>query len=65
MYHNISAIGQILYIDCYYLLFIASFILLIAMLGAIVLTQEMGSEAGPTAKKQNVFFQQHRVRMNP
>lgn len=39
--HNIEAIGRILYSDCYYLFILVSFILLVAMIGAIVLTQEI------------------------
>nr|YP_654373.1 NADH dehydrogenase subunit 6 [Nematostella sp. JVK-2006]ABG02347.1 NADH dehydrogenase subunit 6 [Nematostella sp. JVK-2006] len=62
-YHNIEAIGQILYTDCYYLFILASFILLVAMIGAIVLTQEIGSEVGPAAKKQNIFSQISRAQV--
>ena len=39
--HNIEAIGRILYSDCYYIFILVSFILLVAMIGAIVLTQEI------------------------
>nr|YP_010128076.1 NADH dehydrogenase subunit 6 [Gardineria hawaiiensis]QPP20603.1 NADH dehydrogenase subunit 6 [Gardineria hawaiiensis] len=55
--HNMEALGRILYIICYYLFVLASFILLVAMIGAIVLTQEIGLEVEPMAKKQDVFFQ--------
>lgn len=64
--HNIEAIGRLLYSDYYYLFILASFILLVAMVGAIVLTQEMGGAAlaqriGPAAKKQDIFFQTGRT----
>jgi NADH:ubiquinone oxidoreductase subunit 6 (subunit J) len=60
-YHNIEAIGRILYTDCYYIFILVSFILLVAMIGAIVLTQEIGTEVGPTAKKQDIFVQTSRA----
>nr|WQH63091.1 NADH dehydrogenase subunit 6 [Leiopathes sp.] len=60
-YHNMEAIGRILYTDYYYIFILASFILLVALIGAIVLTQEIGSEVGPTAKKQDIFFQTSRT----
>nr|QJS34595.1 NADH dehydrogenase subunit 6 [Phanopathes sp. NB-2020] len=60
-YHNIEAIGRILYTDYYYIFILASFILLVALIGAIVLTQEIGSEVGPTARKQDIFFQTSRT----
>nr|YP_010868411.1 NADH dehydrogenase subunit 6 [Epizoanthus ramosus]YP_010868424.1 NADH dehydrogenase subunit 6 [Epizoanthus rinbou]WGU19905.1 NADH dehydrogenase subunit 6 [Epizoanthus ramosus]WGU19918.1 NADH dehydrogenase subunit 6 [Epizoanthus rinbou] len=59
--HNIEAVGRLLYTDYYYLFILASFILLVAMIGAIVLTQEIGEEIGPTAKKQDIFFQTSRA----
>nr|QQK55183.1 NADH dehydrogenase subunit 6 [Letepsammia formosissima]QQK55196.1 NADH dehydrogenase subunit 6 [Rhombopsammia niphada]QQK55209.1 NADH dehydrogenase subunit 6 [Letepsammia superstes] len=59
-YHNMEALGRILYIACYYLFILASLILLVAMIGAIVLTQEIGSEVGPMAKRQEIFFQTSR-----
>nr|QIN90375.1 NADH dehydrogenase subunit 6 [Relicanthus daphneae] len=59
--HNIEAIGQVMYTDYYYLFILSSFILLVAMIGALVLTQEIGSEIGPTAKKQDIFFQTSRA----
>ena len=63
-YHNIEALGRILYIACYYLFILASLILLVAMIGGIVLTQEVGSEVGPMAKKQEIFFQTSRIYEN-
>nr|QJS34689.1 NADH dehydrogenase subunit 6 [Tylopathes sp. n. NB-2020] len=60
-YHNVEAIGRILYTDYYYIFILASFLLLVALIGAIVLTQEIGSEVGPTAKKQDIFFQTSRT----
>lgn len=59
--HNIEAIGRLLYTDYYYLFILASFILLVAMIGAIVLTQEIGEEIGATAKKQDIFLQTSRA----
>nr|YP_010934334.1 NADH dehydrogenase subunit 6 [Polymyces wellsi]WKV24908.1 NADH dehydrogenase subunit 6 [Polymyces wellsi] len=59
-YQNMEALGRILYIACCYLFILASFILLVAMIGAIVLTQEIGSEVGPLVKKQDIFFQTSR-----
>nr|YP_009139540.1 NADH dehydrogenase subunit 6 [Discosoma nummiforme]AKF78551.1 NADH dehydrogenase subunit 6 [Discosoma nummiforme] len=60
-YHNIEALGRILYIACYYLFILASLILLVAMIGGIVLTQEVGAEVGPLAKKQEIFLQTSRA----
>ena len=45
-----------LYTDYYYLFIIASFILLVAMIGAIVLTHELGAEL----KRQDLFTQTSR-----
>nr|YP_009029637.1 NADH dehydrogenase subunit 6 [Astreopora myriophthalma]AHY04505.1 NADH dehydrogenase subunit 6 [Astreopora myriophthalma] len=59
-YQNMEALGRILYIACYYLFILASFILLVAMVGAIVLTQEIGLEVGPMVKRQDIFFQTSR-----
>nr|YP_010872548.1 NADH dehydrogenase subunit 6 [Zoanthus pulchellus]WGU49927.1 NADH dehydrogenase subunit 6 [Zoanthus pulchellus] len=59
--HNIEAIGRLLYTDYYYLFILASFILLVAMIGAILLTQEIGEEIGATAKKQDIFLQTSRA----
>nr|YP_010554979.1 NADH dehydrogenase subunit 6 [Crispatotrochus rubescens]YP_010554992.1 NADH dehydrogenase subunit 6 [Crispatotrochus rugosus]UYP50959.1 NADH dehydrogenase subunit 6 [Crispatotrochus rubescens]UYP50972.1 NADH dehydrogenase subunit 6 [Crispatotrochus rugosus] len=55
-YHNIEALGQVLYVVCFCLFILASFILLVAMIGAIFLTQE----TAPLAKKQDLFFQINR-----
>ena len=59
-YQNMEALGRILYITCYFLFILASFILLVAMVGAIVLTQETGLEVGPAVKRQDIFFQTSR-----
>nr|AFX73456.1 NADH dehydrogenase subunit 6 [Oscarella sp. violet] len=53
---NIEVLGRILYTDYYYLFIIASFILLVAMIGAIVLTHELGAEV----KRQDLFTQTSR-----
>lgn len=53
---NIEVLGRILYTDYYYLFIIASFILLVAMIGAIVLTHELGAEL----KRQDLFTQTSR-----
>nr|YP_010461264.1 NADH dehydrogenase subunit 6 [Heterocyathus sulcatus]UUF92195.1 NADH dehydrogenase subunit 6 [Heterocyathus sulcatus] len=55
-YHNIEAIGQILYVTCFCLFLLASFILLVALIGVIVLTQE----TEPLSKKQDLFIQINR-----
>nr|AOS52973.1 NADH dehydrogenase subunit 6 [Stylophora pistillata] len=55
-YHNIEALGQILYVSCFCLFLLASFILLVAMIGVIVLTQETEF----LSKKQDLFFQINR-----
>nr|YP_007317710.1 NADH dehydrogenase subunit 6 [Platygyra carnosa]AFW98772.1 NADH dehydrogenase subunit 6 [Platygyra carnosa] len=55
-YHNIEALGQVLYIPCFCLFFLAGFALLVAMVGVIVLTQELE----PLTKKQDLFIQINR-----
>lgn len=55
-YHNIEALGQVLYITCFCLFFLAGFVLLVAMIGVIVLTQEVE----PLTKKQDLFIQINR-----
>ncbi len=52
-FSNIEVLGRVLYTNYYYLFLIASFILLIAMIGAIVLTYETKKEK----KKQDIFIQ--------
>lgn len=39
--HNIGALGNVLYSDCYFIFILVSFILLVSMIGAIALTQEV------------------------
>lgn len=56
---NIEGLGRVLYTDYYYLFIIASFILLVAMIGAIVLTQ--GTEIKIENRKgQDIFIQTSR-----
>lgn len=55
-YANIEIIGRILYTEFYYLFIIASFVLLVAMIGAIVLTHDTGTEI----KRQDIFIQTSR-----
>uniref|UniRef100_UPI00315D761D NADH dehydrogenase subunit 6 n=1 Tax=Madrepora porcellana TaxID=3134087 RepID=UPI00315D761D len=55
-YHNIEALGQILYVACFCLFLLASFVLLVAMIGVLVLTQE----TEPLSKKQDLFIQINR-----
>lgn len=50
---NIQVLGGIIYINYAYLFILASFILLVALIGAIVLTFNVGGEA----KKQESFLQ--------
>ena len=50
---NIEALGRVLYTDYYYLFLLASFILLAAMIGAIVLTHETRAKI----KRQDSFIQ--------
>nr|YP_001648568.1 NADH dehydrogenase subunit 6 [Ptilocaulis walpersi]ABW83889.1 NADH dehydrogenase subunit 6 [Ptilocaulis walpersi] len=52
-FSNITGFGRVLYTDYYYLFLIASLILLIAMIGAIVLTHEIKKEK----KNQDIFIQ--------
>jgi len=51
---NIEVLGRVLYTDYYYLFIIASFILLVAMIGAIVLTHDEGIEK---RKGQDIYIQ--------
>ena len=55
-FSNIEALGRILYTDYFYSFLLASFILLVAMIGAIVLTHELGIEL----KRQDLFIQTSR-----
>ena len=50
---NVEALGRVLYIDYYYLFILASFILLAAMIGAIVLTHDIRIDL----KRQDSFIQ--------
>ena len=52
-YTNIELIGRLLYTELYYLFIIASFILLVAMIGAIILTHDTGTKI----KRQDLFYQ--------
>jgi NADH:ubiquinone oxidoreductase subunit 6 (subunit J) len=52
-YTNIIELGRILYTDSYYYFLIASFILLVAMLGAIILVKENKKDK----KNQNIYNQ--------
>ena len=53
---NIEIIGRVLYTDFYYWFLLASFILLVAMIGAIVLTHEINIEI----RRQDLFIQTSR-----
>lgn len=53
---NIEIIGRVLYTDFYYLFLLASFILLVAMIGAIVLTHDINTEI----RRQDIFIQTSR-----
>nr|YP_004935625.1 NADH dehydrogenase subunit 6 [Eunapius subterraneus]ACY35557.1 NADH dehydrogenase subunit 6 [Eunapius subterraneus] len=53
---NVEVLGRVLYTDYYYLFIIASFILLVAMIGAIVLTHDSKTEI----KRQDIFIQTSR-----
>ena len=53
---NIEVLGQVLYTDYYYLFIVASFILLVAMVGAIVLTHDTGTEI-QDRRRQDIFVQ--------
>ena len=55
-YANIEIIGRSLYTEFYYLFIIASFVLLVAMVGAIVLTHDTNTEI----KRQDIFIQTSR-----
>ena len=58
---NIEVLGRVLYTDYYYLFIIASFILLVAMIGAIVLTHDTGIEIKiQNRKRQDIFVQTSR-----
>lgn len=50
---NVEALGRVLYVDYYYLFLLASFILLGAMIGAIVLTHDIRIDV----KRQDSFIQ--------
>ena len=50
---NVEALGRVLYIDYYYLFLLASFILLAAMIGAIILTHDIRIDL----KRQDSFIQ--------
>ena len=50
---NVEALGRVLYTDYYYLFLLASFILLAAMIGAIVLTHDIRVDL----KRQDSFIQ--------
>nr|YP_001648582.1 NADH dehydrogenase subunit 6 [Ectyoplasia ferox]ABW76588.1 NADH dehydrogenase subunit 6 [Ectyoplasia ferox] len=52
-FSNIIGLGRVLYTDYYYLFLIASLILLVAMIGAIILTHETKKEK----KDQDMFIQ--------
>jgi NADH-quinone oxidoreductase subunit J len=54
---NTRAIGQVLYTDYFYLFQLAGLILLVAMIGAIVLTHRDRS----VARRQNITAQQNRL----
>nr|YP_009734573.1 NADH dehydrogenase subunit 6 [Nanozoanthus harenaceus]QIB71132.1 NADH dehydrogenase subunit 6 [Nanozoanthus harenaceus] len=58
--HNIEVIGRLLYTDYNFLFITASVILLVAMIGAIVLTQEIGESLDKTSKKQDIYWQTSR-----
>lgn len=53
---NIEIIGRILYTEFYYLFLVASFVLLVAMIGAIVLTHDINTRI----KRQDIFIQTNR-----
>ena len=56
---NLVVLGRVLYTDYYYLFIVASFILLVAMVGAIVLTHDTGTEI-QGRKRQDIFVQTSR-----
>lgn len=53
---NIEVLGRVLYTNYYYLFILASFILLVAMIGAIVLTHDTRIQI----KRQDIFIQTSR-----
>ena len=53
---NIEVLGRVLYTNYYYLFILASFILLVAMIGAIVLTHDIRTQI----KRQDIFIQTSR-----
>lgn len=53
---NIEVLGRVLYTNYCYLFIMASFILLVAMIGAILLTHEMHTQR----KRQDIFIQTSR-----
>lgn len=55
---NIEVIGRVLYTNYYYLFILASFILLVAMVGAIVLTHDRESIVSPSQLKRQTIFTQ-------
>ena len=55
---NIEVFGQLLYTEFFYLLLLASFVLLAAMVGAIILVGELA----PSNKAQGLFSQVSRFR---
>jgi len=60
---NVEVLGRVLYTDYYYLFIIASFILLVAMIGAIVLTHDttISEDRAPDIiKRQDIFIQTSR-----
>ena len=57
MKHNIENLGQLIYTDYFFYYLVASLILLVAMIGAIVLTMNKKD----AAKKQLIFKQVDRT----
>lgn len=53
---NVEIIGRVLYTEFYYLFLIASFVLLVAMMGAIILTHDINTRI----KRQDIFIQTSR-----
>lgn len=53
---NIETLGRVLYTNYCYLFIIASFILLVALIGAIVLTHDIRAKV----KRQDIFIQTSR-----
>jgi len=62
---NLETLGQVLYTYYFYYFLVAGFLLLLAMVGAIVLTLQSrelsGSSQGIIAKRQQVFEQLSRT----